>query len=589
MIGTLARLFRHTVSYDRPDAILAENGGQYSPISSRELYRRVGKLFHELRAVGIGKGDRCALLSENRWEWAVADFAMMSAGVVSVPLYSTLPAEQLHYLLEHSEAKIVFVSTEAQFQKILSIWGRLPKLEGIVAFDEIASSDERVACLGRLLGESPLTAEEVEGLEASISGVSPGDLASIIYTSGTTGTPKGVMLTHGNIASNVEDSGTDIAASDIGLSFLPLSHVAERCADYIFFFTGASVAYCGSLDAVPKSMAAVQPTVALGVPRFFEKVHGKVMAAVTASSPLRQKLFKWAFEAGTASMGHRLAGRPLPLALKIKHGLADALVFAKLRGRLGGRLKRFYSGAAPLAKHLAEFFYVLGIPIYEAYGLTETSPLISVNNPADFSFGTVGKVIQNVEVKIAPDGEILVRGPNIMRGYYKMEEQTAATIVNGWFHTGDIGEFDKDGFLKITDRKKDLLKTSGGKYIAPQPIENLLKSCDHVSMAVVIAEGRNFPSALIVPNFERLKQYAAGSGIAAGTDGELARNEKVRALIEGEVIKACEPLAQYERVKRVYVVPREFSLEDGEITPTMKVKRKAVEQHFKAEIDKLYG
>ena len=252
-------------------------------------------------------------------------------------------------------------------------------------------------------------------------------------------------------------------------------------------------------------------------------------------------------------------------------------------------MKRFYSGAAPLAKHLAEFFYVLGIPIYEAYGLTETSPLISMNNPSDFKFGTVGKVIQNVEVKIASDGEIVVRGPNIMRGYYKMEEQTAATIVDGWFHTGDIGEFDKDGFLKITDRKKDLLKTSGGKYIAPQPIENLLKSCDYVSMAVVIADGRNFPSALIVPNFERLKQYAAGNGIAAGNDGELAKNEKIRALIEAEVIKACEPLAQYERVKKVHILPREFSLEQGEITPTMKVKRKAVEQHFKAEIDKLYS
>ncbi len=588
MPETLARLFRHTIAYDRPDMMLAKSDGQYRPISAREVERRVGRLRGELRRAGLGKGDLCALLSENRWEWAVGDFAMMTAGIVSVPLYSTLTAEQVRYMLEHSGARAAMVSSADQLAKIQSIWDHLPLLEGVIVFDEGESGDERVIHLASLIGDAPLTPEEKQALETSINEVESEDLASIIYTSGTTGTPKGVMLTHGNFAINVRDNGYDFSPDDVGLSFLPLCHVAERMADYTYFRTGTAVAYAESIDAVAKNMLEVKPTVALGVPRFFEKVHGRVMEKVGAAPPLRQKLFAWAVRTGKETIPYGLRNESPPLGLKLRHALADRLVLSKLRERLGGRIRYFVSGAAPLGRHLAEFFYAVGIPICEAYGLTETSPLVTANYLGEMRFGTVGKTIPNVEVKIAKDGEILVRGPNIMRGYYKMDEVTAEVIVDGWFHTGDIGEVDDDGYLKITDRKKDLLKTSGGKYIAPQPIENLIKSCDYVSVAVVIAERRNFPSALIVPNFEKLRQWAKANGVGAESDSELARDEKTAAMVEAAVRKTCEGLARYEQVKKIAVLEREFSIEKGEITPTMKVRRREVEKLYAPVIDKLY-
>ena len=588
MPGTLARLFRHTVSYNKPDTILTKSGGAYQPISSRELHRRVGRLHLELARVGIRKGDRCALLSENRWEWAVADFAMMTAGIVSVPLYPTLSAKQIHYLLEHSEARVIMLSSSEQLDKIKSTWDLLPALEGVIVFDAIQSEDERITTLPQLIGEAQLTADEAGQFEQAISAVQPDDLASIIYTSGTTGTPKGVMLSHANFATNVRDNGFDVGESDVCLSFLPLCHVAERTADYSFYYHGATVAYAESIEAVPRNMMEVRPTIAFGVPRFFEKVHGRVMEKVAAGPPLRQKLFHWAVGVGKQTLPYRLDRVPLPLALRLRHLVADRLVLSKLRGRLGGRIRYFISGAAPLAKHLGEFFFAVGIRICEAYGLTETSPVVSANYVDSLRFGTVGRVIPNVEVKIADDGEILVRGPNVMQGYFKMDEATRETIVDGWFYTGDIGRLDSDGYLIITDRKKDLLKTSGGKYIAPQPIENQLKTCDFVSMAVVIAEGRKFPSALIVPNFERLKQYAAANGLSCANEAELASHEAIVQMLEGQVEKACQDLARYEQIKKIAVLDREFSLEEGEITPTMKVRRKVVVERYAARIDKLY-
>ena len=588
MPETLARLFRHTVSYNKPDTILTKSDGAYRPISSQDLYRRVGRLHLELARVGIGKGDHCALLSENRWEWAVADFAMMTAGVVSVPLYPTLGATQIHYLLEHSEARVIMLSTSEQLDKIKSIWDLLPALEGVIVFDPIDSDDERITTLPRLIGEASLTAEEAGLFEQTISAVQPDDLASIIYTSGTTGTPKGVMLSHANFATNVRDNGFDMGESDVCLSFLPLSHVAERTADYSFYYSGATVAYAESIEAVPQNMMEVRPTIAVGVPRFFEKVHGRVMEKVAAGPPLRQKLFHWAVGVGKQTLPYRLGGDPLPLGLRLRYLLADRLVLSKLRARLGGRIRYFVSGAAPLAKHLGEFFFAVGIRICEAYGLTETSPIVSTNYAQSLRFGTVGRVIPNVEVKMAGDGEILVRGPNVMQGYFKMDEATRDTIVDGWFQTGDIGRLDADGYLIITDRKKDLLKTSGGKYIAPQPIENQLKTCDFVSMAVVIAEGRKFPSALIVPNFERLKQYAAANGLSCANEAELAGHEAIVEMLEGQVEKACRGLARYEQIKKIAVLDREFSLEQEEITPTMKVRRKVVVERYAARIDKLY-
>jgi long-chain acyl-CoA synthetase len=588
MAETLARLFRHTVSYDKPDAVLTKSGGRYQPIASAELYRRVVRLHLGLRNVGIEAGDRCALLSENRWEWAVADFAMVTAGICTVPLYPTLSAEQLHYMLEHSEARVVFVSTQEQLDKILSQWPRLPKLEGAVAFNEVDCDDERVTCLSALIGGEPLTAEERDAFEAAVSAVRPDQLATIIYTSGTTGTPKGVMLTHENIASNVRDTGFDLRPSDVCLSFLPLSHVAERAADYAYFYNGASVAYPESLETVAENLAEVRPTVVLGVPRFFEKLYGRVMDAIAAAPRQRQRLFHWGVAVGREALPYRLEGKAMPARLRWRYLLADRLVFAKLRGRLGGRLRFFVSGAAPLAKHLAEFFYAAGVTICEAYGLTETSPLISTNLPGNLRFGTVGRPIRNIEVKLADDGEILVRGPNVMRGYYRMEEETAKTIVDGWLHTGDVGKLDADGYLSITDRKKDLFKTSGGKFIAPQPIENQLKACATISTAVVIAEARRFPSALIVPHFERLEKYAAEQGFPSLSRAELASHPEILKLVEREISEACADMAQYERVKKFVLLTEDFSIANGEITPTMKVRRRQVETRYAAEIEKLY-
>ena len=588
MPETLAQLFRHTVAYDKTDTILAKADGKYGPISSQELYRRVARLQAELKKAGIGKGVRCALLSENRWEWAVADFAMMTAGIVSVPLYPTLTLDQIRYLIEHSEAKVVMVSTVDQLEKIQAVWDRLPKLEGVIIFDPYANDDERVISFEKLIGENTLSDEERQAFEASISAVQPQDLASIIYTSGTTGVPKGVMLSHGNFATNVRDSGFDLREDDVCLSFLPLSHVAERTSDYIYFYNGSTIAYAESIDKVPQNMLEVRPTVALGVPRFFEKVHGRVIEKVGSAPPLRQKLFHWAVQVGQRTIPYRLEGRPMPIELRARHAVADRLVFSKLRSRLGGRMRYFVSGAAPLAKHLAEFFCAVGIPICEAYGLTETSPIVSGNLLDDTRFGTVGKVIKNVEVKIADDGEILVRGPNVMQGYYKMEKQTSEAIINGWFHTGDIGELSDDGYLKITDRKKDLFKTSGGKYIAPQPIENQLKTSAYISTAVVVAEARKFPSALIIPNFEKLRQYAAANELDCPSDKELCRHKKITELLEREVQDACKDMPRYEQVKKTAVLDQEFSIEKGEITPTMKVRRREVEKLHAQQIEKIY-
>jgi long-chain acyl-CoA synthetase len=455
-------------------------------------------------------------------------------------------------------------------------------------FDRADSDDERIISLGKLIGSEPIVDLERERFEASMKSVEPTDLASIIYTSGTTGTPKGVLLSHGNFATNVRDAPIDVSEKDLCLSFLPLCHVAERVADYVYFERGATVAYAESIDTVPRNMQEVRPTVAVGVPRFFEKVYSRVMAAMEDASPARRKIFEWAVAVGNEAAPAKLAGKPLGGALRWKYLVADALVFKKLRARLGGRMRMFISGAAPLARHLAEFFYAIGLPICEAYGLTETSPLVSANTLDKMKFGTVGRVIPNVEVKIAGDGEILVRGPNVMQGYYKMEEQSAEVMSGDWFHTGDIGELDADGYLKITDRKKDLLKTSGGKYIAPAPIENLLKRSPFISMAVVIADRRKFACALIVPDFDKLRVWAEASGLAFANNEILVGYSKTQDRIMEEVVRLCADLPRYEQIKKIAVLDREFTIEGGEITPTMKVRRRVVESRYKQQIESIY-
>lgn len=573
---TLAELFLRSASFEKLNHLIVPQGEKWVTVSSQEFYRRVGRTHLLLQKLGLTKGDRCGLLSENRWEWAVADFGMMTAGIVSVPLYPSLTADQVHYMLENSEARAVFVSTALQKEKILAVRERLPALRHILCFDE------------PWLDAAPLKTPEREQFERAIRDVQPDDLASIIYTSGTTGTPKGVMLTHANIVSNVIDTEPDVTAADVALSFLPLCHIYERMADYTYYLHGAAVAHVGAVDQVLAAIQKIRPTQVAAVPRFFEKMHARLMDTIRQAPALRQKIFFWAIAVGFQAIPFRLEGRPLPAWLGLKFRLADKLAFSKVRARLGGRLRQFISGGAPLQRELAEFFYAVGLPIYEGYGLTETSPVISANKPGCLRFGTVGKPIPNVEVKIAEDGEILVRGPNVMRGYYQMEPETREALAGGWFHTGDIGMLDPDGFLVILDRKKDLLKTSGGKYITPQPIENKLKASPYIADAVVIADGRHFPSALIIPNFAALERLAGEQGIAAGAPADLARHPKIVERIEKEVEGRCADLAPFEKIKKITVLDREFSIADGEMTPTLKIRRREVEKRYREVIDRMY-
>jgi long-chain acyl-CoA synthetase len=573
---TLAQLFLHTVSYQKPNHLVVPQAEKWVTVSSQEFYRRVGRAHLDLKKLGLRRGDRCALLSENRWEWAVADFAMMTAGIVNVPIYPTLTAEQVYYVLENSESRAVFVSNAAHKEKVLSVRDRLPALEHVICFEDA------------WLGSAPLNRAEREEFEAAIQEVKPDDLASIIYTSGTTGVPKGVMLTHANIMSNVRDTEPDVSADDVALSFLPLCHIYERMADYAYYLHGVTVGHVGAVENVVPAIQKVRPTRVAAVPRFFEKIYARLMDTIRQSSPLRQKIFFWAIGVGYESIPYRLEGKPMPALLRLKHRLADKLAFSKVRARMGGRLSQFISGGAPLKRELAEFFYAVGLPVLEGYGLTETSPVVTSNKLSCMKFGTVGKPIRNVEVKIAEDGEILVRGPNVMRGYYKMPRETEEALKDGWFHTGDIGMFDAEGFLVIVDRKKDLLKTSGGKYITPQPIENKLKSSPFIADAVVIADQRRFPSALIVPNFAHVERFAQEQGIACGSPAELARHPRVVEKVEQEVQAICADLAAYEKIKKIAVLEREFSLAEGEITPTLKVRRREVEKRYRDAIEKMY-
>jgi len=589
-IETLGGMFLASVAREKADYILVRQGGEYQPIRSSEFFRRVVRLQLSIRKLGLSRGDRCALLSENRWEWAVADFAMMTSGIVNVPLYPTLPAEHIHYLLENSGARAVFVSTVLQREKIEAIQGKIPALEHVIQFDDgPGGACSRPENLGAMISSGPLTDAERKHFREALDSVGPEDLASIIYTSGTTGTPKGVMLTHRNLVSNMLDTQAAIGPADVALSFLPLCHIYQRLADYICYFLGVTVAHVEALADVPEALEKVKPTLLTAVPRFYEKLYTRVLDAVEAAPPLRRKLFQWALGVGFRCTPYRLTQQPLPLVLRLKSGVANLLVFSKIRKRMGGRVRQLSSGGAALDRKLAEIFCAVNLPIMEGYGLTETSPVVATNRPGALRLGTVGKPIRNVEVRIAEDGEILVRGPNVMRGYYRMEAETAEALAGGWFHTGDIGSLDKDGFLSVLDRKKDLLKTSGGKYIAPQPIENRLKNEPYISDALVFADRRPFPCALIVPNFERIEQYARAAGISPASRTELVQHPAVVTLLEKHVASACANFAPFEQVKKIALLDREFSLADGELTPTLKVRRREVERRYGNLIEGIYG
>jgi long-chain acyl-CoA synthetase len=590
---TLCEIFYHSVeTYRKPDHLKVKRDGSWRDISSEELRRAVEEISMGLRALGVEKGDRVALLSENRPEWAYVDLATLCAGAADVPIYPNLMPAQVHYVLNDSQAKVAFASSAAQVKKLAEVRGRAPHLQHVIRFDDPAQEGTLSLDELRARGREALAADR-EAVKRRAAEVGPDDLATLIYTSGTTGDPKGVMLTHDNIVSNVHGTlaaFSDFGPRDVALSFLPLCHIFERMGGhYLMLQQGVTIAYAESVEKVPANMAEVHPTIMLSVPRLYEKMYARVNEKVAGDSALKQRIFHWALGVGRKVFQARVEHRAPGALLRARHGLADRLVFKTIRERTGGRLRLFISGGAPLAREIAEFFGAVGLLIFEGYGLTETSPVIAVNRPDRLKPGSVGPPLPNVEVKIAEDGEILTRGPHVMRGYYNKPEATAE-VIDGerWFHTGDVGLLDADGFLVITDRKKDIIVTSGGKNIAPQPIENQLKTNPLIAEIVMIGNKRNFPSALIVPNFDNLRKWAGAHGVSATSSEELVRDARVVALYDETVKGLTKDLAQFERIKKIALLPHEFTLEAGELTPTLKVKRRVVEQKYKDVIDRLY-
>jgi len=580
-LRTLNDVFFTVVGRDHDRAMLNRQNDVWTPISAGQIHRWVTAIARQLQEWGIRQGDRVVLLSENRPEWAVVDYATLLLGGVVVPIYATQTPEQVLYVLKHSGARVAFVSSRKQFEKIEAV-RQESKLERVVVMDRVDDLPDVPQMQYLLSGATDL---EDSSIEAFSHTVQPDDVATLIYTSGTTGTPKGVILTHGNIASNLTMSVqmTDIGMDDLAVSFLPLSHITARHVDYLLAYRGVTVAYCPVFDDLPRTIQEVRPTVFVGVPRVYEKIHNQI---VHKTQGTKRKIFDWALSVGRKYREQVINDR-IPAALTWK--LANKLVFSKIREGLGGRARLFISGGAPLGKELAAWYADIGIRIDEGYGLTETSPVIAVNTQQNHRLGTVGKTLPNLEVRIAVDGEVLVRGPSIFKGYWNMPEETAGSFEEDWFKTGDIGHIDEDGYLVITDRKKDLIKTSGGKFIAPQPIENSLKANLYVGEAAVVGDKRRFPAVLIVPNFPMLEDWAKDRGMSTESRKDLVRAHQVQSLYEGIVDELNENLAQYEKLKKVLILPEELSIADGTLTPSMKLRRRHLEQRYHRQIDALYA
>jgi long-chain acyl-CoA synthetase len=592
--GTLTQLFFTSVDRHadrRPAALRAKMGGAWRAITHKELAQRVIAAAVGLRELGIRPGDRVSILSETRPEWAIADYACLCAQAADVPIYPTLTTKQTEYILNDSGAVGVFCSTAEQVAKALEIKGHLPALQHVIAFEPDAKR-AGVLTLAELEARGQAAAAKYPRVREEALAVSPDAIATLIYTSGTTGEPKGVILTHNNLWSNVQAALQVMALTDQDecLAMLPLSHVYERMVDYTLMHAGVIINYAESFDKVGPNLQEVRPTIVLSVPRLYEKVYARVLENALSGSALKRKIFFWAKQAGDDWATLKLDQRPIPAGIALKHRIADRLVFSKLRGRTGGRIRFFISGSAPLSPEIAKFFFSAGLPVLEGYGLTETSPVLTLSPLTRPKIGSVGPVVPGVQLKIASDGEILAKGPNVMQGYYNKPEATAEVIdAEGWFHTGDIGELDADGYLKITDRKKDLIKTAGGKYIAPQPIENQVKLNKFVANAVLLGDKRKFSIILVVPNYEALEPWATGERLSFGSRRELVALPAVQQKMEAEVNSRLGDLARFERPKKVVLLEQDFTIESGELTPTLKVKRRVVEKNYQPVIDRAYA
>ena len=560
-----------------------DTDGAWKPITSADLYGRVRALADVLKGWGVKKGDRVVLLSENRWEWAVTDFATLALGAVDVPLYATNTPDHVGYMLRDSGAKVAILSTKEQYDKLAGA-GDLPELEHVVVMDQ--GTFGNAESFSALMQSAPSKQAPDATFDAEAAAVTGDDLATIIYTSGTTGEPKGVELTHGNLASNVNVSTTEYGFNDKDsfISFLPLSHVTARHADYALMCHGARIAYCPKFNDIAAAMKAVKPTIFIGVPRVYEKIR-QAVEGKSAHSFFQRTVLNWALGMGKVHRQETTEGKP---ASGLLWGTANKLVYRKIREAFGGCVRIFIAGGAPLGMESSAWFADAGILVFEGYGLTETSPVIASNTPPAYKMGTVGKPVKNIEVRFAPDGELEVKGPSVFHRYWKKEDATKETMTpDGWFKTGDIGELD-NGFLKITDRKKELLKTSGGKLIAPQPIENKLKANTLVGQAALVGDGHKYACVLISPNFDALGKWAKTQGVNASDNKALVQDKKVQAEYERIMNEVNKELAPYETMKKVAVVPDEWSVESGEMTPSMKLKRRILKEKYDQQIQDLF-
>jgi len=590
---TLVEVFERVAqAHPKPNTLNYKKGGQWIPISSDEMLARIGRIAAGLYSIGVRHGDRVALLSESRGGWTLTDAGCQFAGAIDVPIYPTLMPPQVRYIIQDSGARVLVLNNHEKFLQVQESLKECRAIEHTILFDEAGVTRADGLTLAELEKRGRALTEQQPDLVDDLAHQTHRDeLATIIYTSGTTGEPKGVMLTHANLVSNLVDSAGHFSfgQADSALSVLPLSHVFERTAMYMYLHHGMAVYFGESIDQIGPNLREVHPTIFVGVPRIFEKIYARVKENSAAKGKLNLAMLNWAVSVGREQARFAVNHQRVPLWLALKHKLASLLVFKRWRGALGGRIRLLISGGAALPEDLGYIYIGAGMPIVQGYGLTETSPVITAGVLENNRIGTVGKPIKDVEIRIAPDGEIEVRGPNVMRGYYNKPEETRAVFTeDGWFKTGDIGTIDKDGFLRITDRKKELFKTSGGKYIAPQPIEQLIKGSRFVNQVVLIGNGRKFPAALIVPDWEQIESYVQLKGINASSRAALCRHPRIINLFERQIAALTPNLAQYERVKKIALLENEFTIESGEMTPTLKVKRRVIDEKYHDVINRIY-